>query len=306
MSVQAKAQVVPAYTQTNTYVISPSGFQPGRDYHVGAIPLSSVNSDAASGTWGSLSAYSFADLSTGVLKSQTTLVNSQVGSNLYVQSNAYFGDGFRTANPNGSPYTWGPSSSGRFTLNLTGSITSSSSLQSLTSGAFVILSIYRPFTLNVDQPAAGVPEVLAYYYWQLGNPNLFLQTCDYNGVGCFQLTPTAYLGTFPQTIVQNINPGSDFDWSLLIGSYGSPGDVLGSFDMDFSHTLNASYQGPVGTTTYSQSGVFPSTLPVPPISSVPEPTTVALLGVGLGVLGLMRRSRGKGTRVVEQRGQAAM
>ncbi len=291
MSVTVQAQVVPAYTETNAYVGSPNGFDPAREFHVGNIPASSLSTLSASGAWGSLYSYSYADLASGVLKSQTSLVNSLPGSNLYVQSNAYFGDGFRTSNANGTPYTWGPTSSGRFTLNLSGKIASSPSLSALNSGAFVILSILQAGTLDPNLPAAGVPQVLNYYYWQLGNANLPLQTCDYVG-NCSPLIPTAYLGTFPQTIVQNINPGSDFDWMLLIGSYGQPGDVLGSYDLDFSHTLTATYQGPDGTTTYSQSGVFPSTLALPLNTTVPEPATWALLGVGLAVVGVVRGRRG--------------
>lgn len=289
-STRLHAQLVPAYTQTNAYVFSPDGIQPNRDFHTGVNPASSTSSESAVGEWGSLSSYSFADLSTGVLRSQTTMVNLFPGTNPYVQSNAYFGDGFRTANPNGSPYTWGPTSSGRFTLNLTGSITSSRSLAELNAGAFVILSVYRPGTLDPNLPVAGVPEVLRYYYWQLGNPNLPLFSCDYVG-NCSQLIPTAYLGTFPQTIVQDIYPGSDFDWALLIGSYGQPGNATGSFDMDFSRTLTASYQGPTGTTTYSQSGVFPSTSLAPANTTVPEPATFVLIGAGLTVLGVVRRRR---------------
>lgn len=284
------AQVVPAFTQAIGDIRYPiNGYQPNRVVKSGVNPAPSSVSDAASGQWGSLYAYAFADLSTGTLKSQSTVVNSQVGSYLYVQSNAFFGDGFRTANPNGSPYTWGPTSSGQFTFNLSGTIAASPSLQLLNSGAFVVLTLFQPGTLDPNLRSAGIPQVLTYYYWQLGNPSLNLSSCG-NQI-CTTLVPTGYLSSFPQTISQTINPGGDFDWSLVIGSYGQPLDQIGSYDLDFSHTLTAAYQGPEGTTTYSQSGVFPSTSPLP-ATTVPEPATFALFGAGLLVIGVVRRKRG--------------
>lgn len=283
----AAAQVVPAFTQTNGYLIYPNGFEPSRDLHTGASPASSVSSLSASGGWGALSTYGFADLATGTLKSRTTLTNADPTNNLYVQSNAYFGDGFR-AFANDNPFNWGPSAAGRFTLDLSGSISSSTSLSSLNAGAFVVLSVLKPGTLDVDGRLAGVPEVLQYYYWQIGNPNLFLQTCDYIG-NCSPMTPSAYLTSFPTRIVQDVTPGSDFDWMLLIGSYGQPGDQLGSFDIDFSHTLTASYEGPQGTTTLSQSGLFPGTAPL--TTTVPEPTTISLMAAGLLLVAVQHRRR---------------
>lgn len=288
-----QAQVVPAYNQTNAYLFNPSENKEDRTVRTGTNPSSASSNLSVSGDWGSMSSFGFADLATGTLRSRTTANITQPGSNAYVQSNAYFADGFRTANPNGSPFNWGPTASGRFTLDLSGSIASSPSLQTMNAGAFVILSILQPGTLDPNGRLAAVPEVLRYYYWQLGNSNLLLNACDYLG-SCAPLFPTAYLASFPQRIVQDITPGSDFDWLLLIGSYGQPGNATGSFDLDFSNTLRATYEGPAGTTTFSQSGVFAGTTPL--VSTVPEPATVVMVAAGLlGVLGARRR-RGAAVR----------
>lgn len=284
---------VQAYTETNAYIHSPNQTNPNeyflsaRDFKYGTNPGASSSSIAESGTWGSLSSNGYANLATGVLKSQTTLDNIGA-SDLYVQSNAYFGDGFRTSNPDGSPYTWGPSSSGVFTLNLSGSIAAFPSLPTLNAGAFVVLSIFRPGTLDPNGAIAGIPDVIQYFYWQLGNPTLDLYSCDYVG-HCTQLLPTGFLAAFPQTITQQINPGSDFDWTLLIGSYGAPSSATGSFDMDFSHTLTAQYSGPTGTTTHSQSGVFPGTLAL--VGTIPEPGSLVLSGLGVAAVCALRRRR---------------
>ena len=68
--------------------------------------------------------------------------------------------------------------------------------------------------------------------------------------------------------------------------------VCGSYDMDFSHTLNLGYTGPDGSTTGSISGAFPNTVrTIDPIPS-PEPLTLSLFGAGLaGIAGMKRRKK---------------
>ena len=143
---------VQAYTETNAYIHSPNQTNPNeyflsaRDFKYGTNPGASSSSIAESGTWGSLSSNGYANLATGVLKSQTTLDNIGA-SDLYVQSNAYFGDGFRTSNPDGSPYTWGPSSSGVFTLNLSGSIAA---------GGYFLVRLQSPQATGTALPTPDV------------------------------------------------------------------------------------------------------------------------------------------------------
>jgi len=87
----------------------------------------------------------------------------------------------------------------------------------------------------------------------------------------------------------NFNPLGDFDWELqfFVGEQlASPGTL----DVDLSHTLLLSYDGPAGTTTFSGSG-FPGTQALDGgTTSVPDSgSSLCLFGIGLGGLFWFRR-----------------
>ena len=209
--------------------------------------------------------------------------NNIGADNLYTQTNASFGDGFRHSTSTGSPFVWGGDSRGRFTIDLSGSISSSRGLESLNAGAFVLLALYQPNTLDPAANLVGVPNLIAYYFYLLGNPNQHIFSCDFAG-HCAELVSSGFYSSFPAEITQDITPEGDFDWALLLGASGSTTSV-GDYDIDFSHTLTLSYQGPAGSTVQSVSGTFAN------ISAVPEPSTPALLLLLTVIAGTLARAR---------------
>lgn len=245
-----------------------------------------------SGDWGSVSAFASADLSTGQLKVQAA-DSPTAGHSPYIQSNAWFGDGFRTSDSGGSPFSWTPDSGAQFHLDLTGSaVTSTGTLGSggLTNvGAFILLTIYDAGTLTPDSKLVGGDNNVQYFLYLLGNPNQNLTYTDPEG-GHHSIIPTAYYGNLSQDthITQNFQPGGDFDWTILVGIAGQ---VSGpnAFDIDLSHTLTVGYSGPLGTRTESVSGLFNNFAPY----SVPEPGGMALLLIGAAGVLTGRRLAGR-------------
>lgn len=245
-----------------------------------------------SGTWGSVSGFAAADLATGQLKAQAGNA-PMTGYSPYMQTNAWFGDGFRTNGPGGQPFTWLPNSGARFLLDLTGSSVTSSdphlgNLGFGQVGGFVLLSLYQPGTLDPAGKLVGGANNLGYYLYLLGNPNQNLTYTDQAG-GFHSLIPTGFYNdlTHDIHITQDFQPNGDFDWAVLIGASGQ---ISGPqfYNMDFSHTLTVGYAGPGGTTTTAVSGLFHN------FQSLPEPSGFALLATGLiGVFGRRRLLAGR-------------
>jgi hypothetical protein len=247
-------------------------------------------------TWGSTSGSASANLATAVLGGAASATYTGSGSpEVYAQTNASFGDGFRTTTTSGQPFTWTPTNgTAQFNFTVDGSLTASpESLDATNGGAFILLQLYQPGTLNPNNAYGIQPnDIGTPYLFLLGNPSQNLEFCDQAGDpdSCEILTPTASYTDLSQTIniTQTINPGGDFDWLVLLGADGSL-NVPGSFNFDFSHTVTVGYQGPAGTTTTSVSGEFDNFASTSP---VPEPGTLLLLGSGAFGL-LTRRNRRK-------------
>ncbi|QEH35476.1 hypothetical protein OJF2_40280 [Aquisphaera giovannonii] len=274
----APADTIP-YTSALSYAYNTDDDTPQSVTHSDPATASSVTLGQG-GDYGSVGGFASADLSTGQLKVRATDA-AQTGYNPYVQTNASFGDGFRTFGPGGSPFSWSPDTGARFTLDLTGSkVSSSGSLADLgygQAGAYILLSIFKPGTLGPDSSVVGDPNNVAYFLYLLGNPNQQLGYVDPSH-NLHLLSPTAYYGDLTQDIhiTQDFQPGGDFDWVVLMGAGGGLNGGQ-SYDMDLSHTLTVGYSGPAGTTTESVSGIFHNFG-----AAVPEPAGVAMLAIGLG------------------------
>lgn len=239
---------------------------------------------------GNVGGSAYADLQHGQLKADS-FSNDPQGQNFYNQENAIFGDGFRAQTPNG-PFQWTPGSTGTFDITLSGTVTASPDITTMGVGGFIILTLYQPGTLDPNKNLIGGPNMITYYLWLVGNPNQNLYSCDFHG-NCVALTPNETFTNFADTIhiSQDINPGGDFDWALTLGFSGQD-QYAGSYDMDFSHTLDLSYTGPTGSTTGSISGLFPNTVPTTDPVPSPEPFSIALFGAGFaGLAGMQRRKK---------------
>jgi hypothetical protein len=294
----AAATTIPFnYTIINTH--TPANTDPANffsssiDLNTGASPapassaLTNVNGPGENA--GSVGGSAYADLQNGQLKARSFSDDPQ-GQSFYNQENAIFGDGFRALTPDG-PFQWTPGSSGRFDITLDGSVTASPDITTMGVGGFIILAIYQPGTLDPDKNLIGGANMINYYLWLVGNPNQNLYSCDFHG-NCVPLTPNEVFTDFGDDIhiSQDINVGSDFDWSLTLGFSGQDA-YAGSYDMDFSHTLNLTYTSPDGATTGSISGSFPNTVLTSDPVVAPEPLTLSLFAAGLAGIAAGKRRR---------------
>lgn len=273
---EAVAETVP-FTTSLVFANNPdeTGYQV--DTHSSPATATS-ESYSKSGDWGSVGAFASADLSTGQLKVRA-LNAPNTGYSPYVQTNAWFGDGFRTRDSSGAPFQWLPNTGAQFTLDLTGnSVSSSGAIADLgfgQVGAFVVLSLFEPGTLSASSKLVGDEHGMGYYLYLLGNPNLNLLYTDWEG-GQHPMAPTAYYGDLSGDIHirQDFQPNGDFDWAVVLGVAGQlSGPEF--YDLDLSHTLTVGYVGPSGSVTTSVSGLFTN------IQAVPEPGAMALLSMGL-------------------------
>lgn len=251
-----------------------------------------------------------ANLSTGQLKAKASLMllpgqyyndaygnfapgTVQAGSISY----ARFGDSFRSFTGD-VPFAWGQDSvnfhidvegyrddDGLFIPDLSPYFNSGVSLNSVR--ASLGFTAYQPGTLSA--------------VYRLNTENLsfddFISTLNYinNNIVYSDLVGITTFGngenwprqilTLPNSFDFSFVPAGDFDWVISLNvEVNLDVTTIGVMPViDLFDTVNVTYSGPAGVTTYSGSGVFPGTLALS-AASIPEPSSVFLAALGLAFL----------------------
>jgi hypothetical protein len=144
-----------------------------------------------------------------------------------------FGDGFRSLNTDGTPFNWQGGSTARFGITVDGSLAASPAFGGPNSGgAWVTLLLFQHDTLSPtgvrgptkphhvlpipDRQSEPSSDVLR--RWRRSQSDA--DAHRYLGA----------LGGGPISIVQDFQPGGDFDWVLLLGPMNAdlPGRALTS------------------------------------------------------------------------------
>jgi hypothetical protein len=253
------------------------------------------------------SVFARASLSNATLKTSAFL---QFGSNSFVSGTgvslgsrnggasgiASFADSFRTYSGN-TPFLWSSGTTATFHFDVTGLIT--------TTG-----TIPDPMTYSAPQPIDVIYSVLQVYVFKPGTIDLLRQAEDFDfsaytnfndALAVFELIENqitansitnnyAFFGQVtanfavdatkilplnpnaPTPFDFTFTPGGDFDWMATVTTLTFLDASLEnvSVNLNFANSMVSSYHGPAGTTTFSGSGLYPSTLP---LSEIPPPST---------------------------------
>jgi hypothetical protein len=295
------AQAEPVTTFTNSFTNFFSNSSDGNhlefDYHPDGSATSSASSLSAFEGYAEGSAS--ADLATGQLKSYSYADGSNsagLNKTLYAQTNATFGDSFRSY-AGDAPFTWSGETAS-FTFDISGLVQLAGGAENQAGfGLYIFnpgtLDLYAQWTNGADTYDQWSANVLYNFNYVLGPGDTFPDT-------------TGQLLSFPASVTASFTPGSDFDWAIWITTgIFLQGTLLDQYGIaDFSHTIGVSYLAPEGVTTYSASGLFPDTVALTdaPAVKVPEPTTLPLLALSLlGAAFAFRRRKGAPTTVADSR-----
>ena len=217
------------------------------------------------------------------------MVQRQVGQfGAATLAGAFIGDNFIHSGPGAGPFVWNANQTVTFNLHIDGTQARLPTTPGIDRSQLVLM-IYRPGTLDSDVPYC-TPNVLNRYVWSIGANALPTDDCGSPTQGTINAGGN---GNVNQNMQVTFAPGGDFAWALGIKLYTAAVGVLltgpAYWNNDFSNTLTYSYAAPDGATVQSSSGY--SIPRYTPPTSVPEPGTLALLGLGLAGLGIARRRR---------------
>lgn len=245
-------------------------------------------------------------LQTGTIKARATL---QLGANTFTSgggvpvgarngaasATAIFADSFRAYSAS-TPFLWTSGTTATFQFGVTGQSTVTGTVPDPVDFSpgqpldqiytLLTIAIYKPGTLdllrqlqNFDFSAYPDFATALAAFHALNDQietNTIARNFWYFGdlIAPFDVDPAHVLSvnaTTPTAVRFDFTPGGDFDWVasldanvFLDASLQNVGAAL-----DFSNSIVTSYDGPPGATTYSASGVFPTTLP---LSEAPAPT----------------------------------
>jgi hypothetical protein len=282
--VQSETTYSPAYSNTtNRY----------KDTQFGA--QASHASMAVTNGYGSQQALAQSSLSAGELKAgawadQMTLAP---GAGVSLSSIAAFGDSFSLTGSGGGPFA-AAGSLAAFSMSVSGQgrADGGTASRSPSATAYLELFILSPGALDRWKPNAfgGFPihvaDIVQVFQW--GATPGSTHAMDYSTYGStYDVHEIAVLEDGDVAVAQ-FQPPAEFDWlvRLSVGVSLFSGDQDAYAYSDFSHTVDMSFEGPTGSTTWSASGLFPGTVGIP--STVSEPPIMALLPC-LMVLAACRR-----------------